>query len=208
MSNKKKLLVLIAILVILFLIIISTYSKYISEGDASVTPKIGQWIIKINEQDVTNGISEFEIDDFIWDWNNATHVKEPKVAPGMKGMFKLKIDPTGTDVSIKYTITIYKKVLTQLANINLKITGVTENGVKQKLKEDANGNVIIEKIKTLDKIQSANENDRIDNLEIEVTWENDDTDEGNKQDSIVGSIMNNKIKMPVTVNIIQYTGDN
>lgn len=207
MSNKKKILVVIAILVILVLIIISTYSKYVSDGEAVINKKIGQWIIKINNQDITEDVKEFEIDNFTWDWENSPHVKEPKVAPGMKGKFTLEVDPTGTDVSIKYKITIDKNVLTQVADINLKITGLTVNGVKENLTEDDSGNVLIERIKKLEQIQSTNETDRIDNLEIEVTWENDDTEEGNKQDSIVGSVINRQIKMPIKVDVIQYTGD-
>lgn len=222
MSKRKKVFILILIVVLLILTIISTYSKYISTGEGKGTKKIAQWIIKINGTDISTSLlanddttnttnqsneASFVIDDFTWDWDGEPHVKEPKVAPGMKGHFSLNIDLTGTEVSAKYTIKIEKNVLTELADINLQITGLKENGVEQPLKEDENGNVVIEKIKTLDKIQSSNEDDRIDNLEIEITWKNDDTEESNKADSEIGSVANRKIEMPVKVHVIQYIGE-
>lgn len=206
MSKKKKTLILIVILVILVLILRATYSKYTNEASAMVKERIGQWVIKINDQDITEDIKEFVISDFTWDWANAPHVKEPKVAPGMTGNFNLKIDPTGSDVSIKYTITIDEAALRKIADIDLEITGVTLNGEKQILSKDENGNIVIEEIKKLEQIKSENEADRIDNLNIEVTWQNDDTEEKNKKDSIVGSVANTKITMPIKVNVIQYTG--
>lgn len=213
MSKKKKILIFIIILVLLFLIIISTYSKYVNKSEGIYSKTIGQWIIKVNDTDITvdSGTDvTFHIDDFEWDWDSEPHVKKPKVAPGMKGNFSLKIDPTGTDVSIKYTIKIEKNVLTNLADINLAITGLQENGNNVNiadLPEDADGNLIIEKVKKLNEIQSTDESDRIDNLKIEVTWKNDDTEETNKQDAILGSVANRQIKLPIKVNVIQYTGD-
>ena len=215
MSKKKKILIFIIIVVLLILILTSTYSKYVNTSEGSYGKKIGQWEIKINDTDITVNPNPdtdvvFYIDDFEWDWDSEPHVKKPKVAPGMKGNFSLKIDPTGTDVSIKYTIKIDKSVLTNVADINLAITGLEENGNKvdiDTLPEDDDGNLIIEKVKKLSEIQSENESDRIDNLKIEVTWKNDDTEETNKQDSIVGSEANRQIAMPVKVNVIQYTGD-
>lgn len=225
MSKKKKLFILALIVILLILIIMSTYSKYMSIGNGKATKKIAEWIIKVNGTDISTSLIEmkdtntigpgtiprddnkFVIEDFKWDWDSAPHVKEPKVAPGMKGTFNINIDPTGTQVAIKYTIKIEKKVLTEFADINLKITGLKENGITQTLKEDEAGNMIIEKIKTLDEIQSEDDNVRIDNLEIEITWENDDTEEGNKADSEIGALVNTKIKLPITVHVIQYTGE-
>ena len=113
MSFKKivRFILVIIILILLFTIIRSTYSKYTNLAVANVEERIGNWVIKINDKDVTTvdefgNFGVFEIDDFTWNWSESPHVKEPKVAPGMKGYFDLKIDPTGTDVSIKYTLTI------------------------------------------------------------------------------------------------------
>ena len=135
----------------------------------------------------------------------------------MSGFFKLKIDPTGTQVSIKYTITIDdSKIAEMLAGvgvtgddladrINLKITGIKANGVEIELPRDDQGNIVISKIKELEDIQSNDETDRIDELEIKVTWE--DNEANNDVDSKIGSVPNNVIKLPILVDVIQWTGE-
>ena len=202
MNKKVKFIILCLILIFVILILTNTYSKYVNEATARKEANIGQWLIKINEQDITGENNTFLIDDFTWDWDSMPHVKEPKVAPGMKGNFSLKVDPTGTDVSIKYTIKVDEKELAKIAAINLKITGLKENGVEQELTIDENGELVLEKIKTLEQIQEGT--DTIDNLEIEVTWEDENTEESNKMDSLVGAEANTTIQMPIEVNVIQY----
>ncbi len=222
MNKKIRIVILIAILILLALIIQSTYSKYTSKSTGTINRDTADWIIKINDKDITipdeNGqVGVFEIDDFTWDWESAPNVKPPKVAPGMSGFFKLKIDPTGTQVSIKYTITIDDSKIAEmlagigvtgddLANrINLKITGIKENGVEIELPRDDQGNIVISKIKELEDIQSNDETDRIDELEIKVTWE--DNEANNDIDSKIGSVPNNVIKLPILVDVIQWTGE-
>lgn len=222
MNKKIRILILILILILLVLIIQSTYSKYTNKSLGTINENVGNWVIKINDKDITepdeNGqIGVFEIDDFTWDWDSAPNVLPPKVAPGMTGYFKLKIDPTGTDVSVKYTITIDDSKIEAMLNgigvtgddlaerINLKITGIKENGVSIELPRDDEGNIVISKIKELEKIKSDDEKDRIDELEIEVTWE--DNQANNDIDSQIGSVPNNVIKLPIKVDVIQWTGE-
>ena len=217
-----RIVILIAILILLALIIQSTYSKYTNKAVGTINETTADWVIKINDKDITipdeNGeIGVFEIEDFTWDWESAPNVKPPKVAPGMSGYFKLKVDPTGTQVSVKYTITIDdSKIAEMLAGIgvtgedladriNLKITGIKENGVDIELPRDDGGNIVISKIKELEDIQSNNETDRIDELEIKVTWE--DNEANNDIDSKIGSVPNNVIKLPIKVDVIQWTGE-
>ena len=222
MNKKIRIVILIAILILLALIIQSTYSKYTNKAVGTINETTADWVIKINDKDITipdeNGeIGVFETEDFTWDWESAPNVKPPKVAPGMSGYFKLKVDPTGTQVSVKYTITIDdSKIAEMLAGIgvtgedladriNLKITGIKENGVDVELPRDDDGNIVISKIKELEDIQSNNENDRIDELEIKVTWE--DNEANNDVDSKIGSVPNNVIKLPILVDVIQWTGE-
>lgn len=218
-NNKIKIVLLVVILILLILILKLTYSKYVNESSATISESVGQWNIKINDKDITqadeNGVTgEFVIDDFVWD--TSQHVKSPKVAPGMTGRFYLKIDPTGTDVSIQYTILIDDSKMIEILNseegentltnnIGLKITGIKENGTEIELQRDENNNIIITRVKKLSQIQSENETDRIDNLEVEVVWENDEAN--NEVDSIIGSVANRKIELPIKVDVIQYTGE-
>lgn len=222
MNKKIRILILIVILILLALIIQSTYSKYTNKSLGTINENVGNWIIKINDKDITepdenDQLGVFEIDDFTWNWDSAPNVLPPKVAPGMTGCFKLKVDPTGTDVSVKYTITIDDSKIEAMLNgigvtgddlaerINLKITGIKENGVSIELPRDDEGNIVISKIKELEKIKSEDEKDRIDELEIEVTWE--DNQANNDIDSQIGSVPNNVIRLPIKVDVIQWTGE-
>ena len=225
MNKKIRFVILILILILLVLIIRSTYSKYYNKAEGQISETVGKWIIKVNDKDITKpdengelGVFVIDSENFAWDWDSATHVKAPKVAPGMEGYFNLKIDPTGTQVSIKYTITIddskieemLKNVGTEGENLidrlNLKITGLKENGVEiEELPRDEEGNIVITKIKTLDEISSEVERDRVDDLQIQVTWVNDENN--NDIDSKLGSVANNIIKLPIKIDVIQWLGD-
>lgn len=219
MSKKIRVLIVTIILIMLVLIVRSTYSKYTNLAVANVEERVGNWVIKINDKDVTTvdefgNFGVFEIDDFTWNWSESPHVKEPKVAPGMKGYFDLKIDPTGTDVSIKYTLTIDDSKIAEMLGIppggatdriNLKMTGIIENGETLELPRDEDGNIVITKVKTLEQIKSDDEDDRVDKLKVEVTWENNE--DNNDIDSQIGSVANHTIKLPVKVDVIQWTGE-
>jgi len=220
MNKKIRFVILIVILILLSLIINSTYSKYINKSSATIDEKVGKWKIKINGTDVTtpdeNGkLGNFEITDF--EWSKSSYVAEGKVAPGMQGYFTLRVDPTGTDVSIKYAITIDDSKIAEMLNItgidggnltdriNLKITNVYEDGEALVLPRDEKGNIIISKTKELEEIQSDLEEDRIDELVVEVTWINNE--DNNDIDSQIGSVANNIIHLPVKVDVIQWTGE-
>ncbi len=197
-SKKKKILILLLILILLFFILRYAYSKYVNQVDISKDVNVAQWNVKINDQDITQDVHEFLIKDFTW--NEESHVQKPKVAPGMQGYFNLKVDTTGTEVSIKYTIEIDESKLREISDINLRVTGLEKDDVKQEMQFDEDGKIIIETIKKLDEIKS----DPIDNLKIDVVWENLDTEEGNKNDSKASELAGTKIQMPIKVNVIQY----
>ncbi len=221
---KKYLKISIIILMVLMLgyIFTNTYSKYINNASARIEQDVGRWNIKVNDVDITSTTGEpveFEIDNFLW--NETNHVKEGKVAPGMKGQFDLSIDPKDTDVSIKYSIKIDNTKLTESNDINLKIKKIILNGTEYEFTatpvteevDDGNGGTtevtttIIEVsiIKTLSAVQSTDPSVRIDNMKVEVEWENNET--YNTKDSEIGSVPGNVIVLPISIDVIQYTGE-
>ena len=87
MKRKYKFLILILIIFLLIIIIRTTYSKYTNKAVAAITKPIGQWIIKVNDTDITSvdddgnpSSQSFVIDSFSWDTN--THTIDGKIAPG------------------------------------------------------------------------------------------------------------------------------
>ena len=219
MNTKFKVIILILIILVFVIILRTTYSKYINIGTAEVTEDVAKWIIKINDTDITmvdddgEPISqEFYIDNFTWDID--THTVEEKVSPGRKGNFELVIDPTDTDVSFEYEITIDKP---ELFLGDDTVTGVSSDDIVMKISNvdidsgktvnftfDENTKVAtITRQKPLIEIQSATDSTRLDTLDIEFEWQNNE--DNNAKDSKIGMTYNNQISFHVTVNAIQYT---
>jgi len=206
--NKKiKLIIFILILVLLVVILRSTFSKYANEATAVINEEVGKWVIKLNDTDITTetASTDFNMDKVYWDWDSFPHVKYPNVAPGMKGYFDLVIDPTDTDVSMKYTVEIDDSNVS-IPDVNIKITDIQEiNGKELTITSNPDGPEIVERIKKLAEIQSENENERLDTIRIFVEWENNE--DNNETDSEIGKVSDNVISIPIKVNVIQYTGN-
>lgn len=216
MNKKIKIILLILILILLVLIIRSTYSKYIAEAGAVIDKNIAQWVIKINDTDITvqkedsvedleEGVN-FEItgDDIVWESNS--HVVEGKAAPGIKGYFYLRIDPEKTQTALKYTIDFdLSKILEK--NIKFRINKITEeNGKQIHIKSETKTALsTIQRIKELDEIKSTNENTRLDIIKVELEWVEDET--LGKFDTKVGENIEQLLNIPVKVDVIQYTGE-
>lgn len=130
-----KLIILILIFSVLYLTIKSAYSRYTSKAYAIVSKGLAQWVIRINNTDITENYTEptsFVIDSFVWDWDEGSHVAENKVAPGMTGTFEVDIDPTDTQVAYQYFMEIGKpevNLLTGTTNdISIVLDSVKLNG--------------------------------------------------------------------------------
>lgn len=53
MNKKIKIVLLLLILILVVLIIKSTYSKYTAESEGAIEKDIAQWVIKVNDTDIT-----------------------------------------------------------------------------------------------------------------------------------------------------------
>lgn len=206
MNKKIRVILVILIVILLVLILRTTFSKYANEATAEINQDVGKWIIKINGTDITTtgNSTRFNIDNFVWNWQDSPHVKYPKVAPGMKGYFDLIIDPTDTDVSLTYTIEIDDSSVS-LPNVNIKILDITElNGKQLEFTTNPDGPEIIKRTKMLEEIKSKDETRRLDTIRVQIEWENNEVN--NESDSKLGSVANNVVQIPILVNAIQYTG--
>lgn len=225
MRNKArrriKTIIVLTILVLTFLILRSTYSKYINKSTGNYNVRLGTWSVKVNNQDITQpGTTSFNIGNFEWDTASNPYAGQGKIIPGAKGYFNIRIDPTDTDVSIKYTVQINKEeFLRKIAEgisistdttagltkkVNLQITSIQVNDVLVTPPIDDSENINLCFIKLLEDIQSEEETDRIDNLRVEVTWV--DNEDNSEIDAEIGGVFGNQFSLPITVNAIQYTG--
>lgn len=196
-NNKIKVLLMcltLIMLVITIYVISTTYALFQSQIKGSVVKNVGKWSIKINGEDVLKGTSEeFNMQQFIVDENENT--KPGKMAPGTTGSFELSIDPTDTQVSVRYDISI---VLDEITNDKVQLISVEKDSTNNIVKTAENtytGIIPLEEI----------EKGAIDLVKIKFCWENDE--QNNIADSEIGTIINSKIQIPVKVNITQYLGE-
>ena len=196
-NNKIKVLLMrltLIMLVITIYVISTTYALFQRQIKGSVVKNVGKWSIKINGADVLKGTSEeFNMQQFVVDENENT--KPGKMAPGTTGLFELSIDPTDTQISVRYDISI---VLDEITNDKVQLISVEKDSTNNIVKTAENtytGIIPLEEI----------EKGAIDLVKIKFCWENDERN--NMVDSEIGTIINSKIQIPVKVNITQYLGE-
>lgn len=196
-KNKKLVLLILLILIMLIVIygIIHIYAIFHSELDGNIELEKGIWNIEVNNTDITNEtLKEFTIDTIDMETNE--HVKNGKLAPGMKGSFKIGINPKNTNVSVKYEISLNEK---QMANSSIKINSIKE--IEQNNELIKTGENSYTGIISLDNIKKNIKN----NIKVEIEWVDDR--ENDKLDEKIGSVYNSKIQIPITVHVSQYFGE-
>lgn len=169
---------------------IETYGLFESKRVNTTRVDIAKWQIKVNNSNINGSSSEFTVDSF--HWNTSENVKEGKVAPGISGYFDIVIDPNNTDTSIVYDITF------DFSNLD------EDEFVIDEIKEIDNkpivhtGTYTYSNIITLDEINNSETN----TIRVYLSWINDEAN--NEKDSSLGEVYNNKIEIPVKVEITQY----
>lgn len=191
--NRKIFLILVFSLATLYTVynIYDTYALLETDEIVSNDIKTAKWNIKINDTLLGNTTS-FVVDGIKIEENDYT--KENKLAPGTSGYFDILIDPTDTDVSIKYAISF------DFSNVpeGIDVLGVSETSGDTLIKtgENTYTNVL-----TLNDIKTGIKN----NIRVNFSWNNIETN--NIEDSKLGLIYNNKIEIPVEIEVLQYLGE-
>ena len=140
------------------------YSIFESVIDGIISPDIATWNIKVNDVVVTTADPmAVDITSITW---TGEHVAANKVAPGSSGSLDINIDPTDTDVSIRYDIEVIDK------NINPDKL-LTVHSVN-----DLSGNLIRTDISTYTGIITLDEidNNIIEKISLNVEWVDDNTE--------------------------------
>lgn len=191
--NKKIFLILIMSLAVLFTVynIYDTYALLETDEMVSNDINTAKWNIKINDT-LLGDTTSFVVDGIKIEENDYT--KENKLAPGLTGYFDILIDPTDTDVSIKYTISF------DFSNVpeGIDVLGVAETSGDTLIETDKN---TYTNVLTLDDIKKEIKN----NIRVNFSWNN--LEDNNIEDSKLGLIYNNKIEIPVKIEVLQYLGE-
>lgn len=194
---RKKILIIlcISLFIILCLEIKNTYSLFETNGEAVVEENLATWKIKVNNTyltTLTEDRNTFDLGSMNWESQN--HVKEGKAAPGSVGTFYIEIDPTTTEVSFLYEITLDTS---SLNNTEFQIQSVREVNGKTFIRTNENTYVGIVPLR---EIQASTKY----RVEISVIWNN--KEENNEADYKLGSMANTGINLPIKIEARQYDG--
>ena len=195
---KKHILIVLCVVsvVLLFIQITYTYSLFETDRDAVISSPIAKWNIMVNDSFITSDTTQenfFRLGSV--QWNSGGHVREGKAAPGSVGTFEINIDPTNTEVSFLYEITIDTS---DFLNEEFYISGVRELNSEEFVRT---GEATYVGVARLSDIQ----NGKIYHVEIDISWNNNDSN--NDKDYQLGISAEEEVTIPVSLRFIQYTGE-
>lgn len=201
MKTKKKnrtRIILYLLVIIVFAVSVTlvydTLALFETDTIGTFEEDIGKWVIKVSGQDITTGTSEeIVIDSFVYTPN--PHVEPGYIAPGGSAYFDLVIDATQCDVAVKYTLSFDLSDTDYEDNIRFDIDGLDTIGITQTGEHDYTGVISLNQIENGDTLS----------LRIYVYW--DDDEDYNEQDTEIGIVQGNSIKVPIGFHAIQYLGE-
>ena len=186
----KKILIIISSLLMLFTFIqvMKSYGVFETIYSEDNDIEIAKWHIYVNNSDLNNTANTFYIDNITY--TNNSGVVQGRFAPGVTGEFLLEIDPTDTEVSFEYQLSI------DLSNSGYSqihidsIQGI--NGTNLSL-----NNGVYSRVFTLSEIQ----NNKVDTIKVTFSWDNDDAN--NTSDSELG-LSDGDFNIPINISFSQY----
>ena len=95
-GNKK---ILVAIIMMLFTIVFTTYAIYRSSATGNGTLRAANWVVTIDGNNIESTTLDFDISDI--DWTNGVHTgKNNTIAPGDTGTITIPVVATGSEVDV------------------------------------------------------------------------------------------------------------
>ena len=141
MNNNKKrnIFIYVSIIVLVCCILYygarGTYTSYESNISGDASADIAGIKLKINGQDVMTGNSALNNNLLLYNvtWNS-THTREGKISPGSNGSLEIELDPTGSEVAIKYDFQFIDKTrdpdkLITFTNVTSSDSNVIRTGI-------------------------------------------------------------------------------
>ena len=194
MKTKIRLYLLVFLFLFLTLVTISdSFALFETDTFGTTQMPIGKWQIKLNDNLITTGISQtLQVDDFIYGENE--NIQDGYIAPGRNGYFDIILDPGNTEVAIRYDITLNLENNYQ-ESINFDVTPLSGDSTIKTGPNTYSGIINLSEIEMGNNIA----------IRINITWE--DIREFDMQDTELGLVQDNKISIPVNVQVNQYLGE-
>lgn len=194
--KKRKWLIIISSFLFIALIgysIMDSYGLFESNITSPVISDLAKWQILVNTEDITGTNNSFTVPQVNWETNSL--VAPGKAAPGMSAYFEIIINPSETEVSIEYEISL------DFANLNNDKIYITS--VKNKKGEDLNLN---EEGNYLGIIPLLDiQNNETETIRVDFTWENDD--ENSDVDSSFVGMDDAFLDVPISIRFLQHIGE-
>lgn len=187
--NRKILYLLCAIgLFVTVYEITKSYGLFESNNNLIVESSVGEWNIMVNGTNIKTS-ETFTVNSInIVDSDN---VLNGKLAPGSRGYFDIVIDRTDSSTSIKYDVTFDFSNLSDSFVVDDIV--LTSGGTLHRTGKYTYTGVI-------------GLNDQSSNtIRTYIKWENNE--DNNEEDSAIGKVANNKINIPITIDVIQYNDE-
>ena len=108
-KSKMKIfgIILIFIVEISLYLVAGTYSRYVSTAKSDTSTRIAKWTVKLGNVDIAGGEKDFS-SELTLETTNTDKVKAGTIAPNTSVKGDFTIDPNGTEVAMKYNISLGK----------------------------------------------------------------------------------------------------
>ncbi len=178
MKGNKKILV-VAVLLLLLAVSYSTYAIYKSTATADATVSTAAWVVKVNNQSLTQATHTFTLGNITWATPTVSKVSG-KIAPGDHGTVTVEIDATGTEVDVNYTVAIDT---TAFDNNQFSVAAATTSAAP------LTGTI------------AYSDASKVKTITLDIKWNAVDTNAANTDD--LGDAGQANLAIPVTVTVVQ-----
>ena len=104
MKTRLKILFIIVTLAVTMSLMSNTYSRYVADTTGNLEVQFATWKILVNESDITSGnTTSIELTPVI---DENTNIEANKIAPSSTGYFDIEIDPSNTEITFDYNVTL------------------------------------------------------------------------------------------------------
>ena len=194
---KKVLKILTLIMLILTIWTISdTYAKFFTKATITAEYEVGKWQILLNEMDIYS--EKGEAVTFTMSAQNAaedSNTASGKLAPNSSLYADIMLNPTGTDVAVRYDIEVN---LPEIENLDLQFEVTIPDSEKVLTKTADN---IYTGIISLADIQENKQ----EQIRCTIKWNAEE--EINIKDLALGNTFGSKLEIPIKVTCVQYLGE-
>ena len=184
-KSVKTMMIVLAFLAIGLYFVAGTYARYTAAASGTGTVQVAKWAVKIGEKDATQENTTF---DLSFNKVENENVVNGYIAPGSQLYADFKIDPTGSQVAIDYSfslgnITASEGTVPTTVKV-LKVVPVKDNVEQAELSPDTGGKYTGKiSLPSKDKALTA---DEAVTIRVYLEWENTNTAETDKVDTLTG----------------------